>query len=478
MNLNELVSLLQSGNIKANVTADSRKVAPGDIFVAVKGTAVDGHDFIMTALEKGALCIVCQQRRGPLAAQEIVVDDSHKAWAILAQAQQGDPAKKLINLAVTGTNGKTTTAYLVRSIINTAGHKCGLIGTVAYDTGNGSVESNMTTPDASSLASMMAQMVEAGSKFMVIEASSHALSQKRLAGIDFTAAAFTNLTGDHLDYHKDMQNYLSAKALLFEGLSPQAFAILNKQSPASADLAKRTSAKVLYFSINETADIRADIVDANSNSTIYDLSFNGQTVRVNSPLLGMHNVSNHLTAAGLCLAAGIALATVAKGLENLTFVPGRLQSVRQGQPYAVLVDYAHTDDALTNVLNTLNPICKGELTVVFGCGGDRDKTKRPRMAKTACQLADKVVITSDNPRTEDPNTIINDIVAGIPSATALNITIEPDRKKAIQLALAAASPDDIILIAGKGHENYQIIGKEKHHFSDTEVVEEFLKNAS
>jgi UDP-N-acetylmuramoyl-L-alanyl-D-glutamate--2,6-diaminopimelate ligase len=476
MDFNELLTLVGSAGEKNKIAvcADSRLVKAGDVFVAVKGTANDGHDFIPTAVEKGAKYIVAQQECPLNGATLVLTDNSAKAWGLLAQAAKGNPTERLTNLAVTGTNGKTTITFLVRSIIHAAHQKCGLIGTVINDTGKGAVESIMTTPDATTLADMMAQMVENGAKYMVVEASSHALSQERLAGINFKAAAFTNLTGDHLDYHKDMDNYLAAKSLLFENLTSDSFAILNKQSEASEKIAAQTKAKVLYYSVDESSDIRADIVEMNASETIYDLTYNNQTLRVHSPLLGKHNISNHLAAAGLCLAAGIDLATVIKGLEAMKIVPGRLEAVRCGQKFAVLIDYAHTDDALQNVLSTLQPLCKGKLTVVFGCGGDRDKTKRPRMAKVAHKMADRVIITSDNPRTEDPNQIIADIAAGLPNAKAMNVTIEPDREKAIGLAITSAAKDDIILIAGKGHENYQIVGKEKRHFSDQEVSEKFL----
>jgi UDP-N-acetylmuramoyl-L-alanyl-D-glutamate--2,6-diaminopimelate ligase len=504
MDFNELLTLVGSAGAKNKIAvcADSRAVKSGDIFVAVKGTANDGHDFIPKAVEKGAKYIVAQRNKdmatvaalpsGHATQTVIPVEDSAKAWGLLAQAATGNPANKLTNLAVTGTNGKTTITFLVRSIIEAANKKCGLVGTVINDTGKGSVESTMTTPDATTLADMMAQMVENGAKYMIIEASSHALSQSRLEGINFKAAAFTNLTGDHLDYHKDMGNYLSAKTLLFENLAPDGFAILNKQSDASEKIAAKTKAKVLYYAIDEAADIRANVIAATSNETVYDLTYNGKTLRVHSPLLGKHNISNHLAAAGLCLAAGIDLATVVKGLEAMKIVPGRLEVVRCGQEFAVLIDYAHTDDALQNVLSTLQPLCKGKLTVVFGCGGDRDKTKRPRMANVAYKMAGRVIITSDNPRTEQPDQIIADIVAGLPENVGAglapaqgdrkgrpymppNIIVEPDREKAIGLAIKSAVKDDIILIAGKGHENYQIIGKEKRHFSDREVSEKFLK---
>jgi UDP-N-acetylmuramoyl-L-alanyl-D-glutamate--2,6-diaminopimelate ligase len=477
MNFDELLTLVNSTGAenKISICADSRLVKPGDCFVAVKGTNSDGHDFIPEAVEKGAKYIVAQQNCPSNGSALILTDDSAKAWALLAQAANGNPAAKLSNLAVTGTNGKTTITFLVRSIVQAAGEKCGLIGTVINDTGAGSAESTMTTPDATTLAEMMAQMVQNTAKYMVIEASSHALSQRRLAAISFKAAAFTNLTGDHLDYHKDMDNYLAAKTILFENLGQDSFAILNKQSDASEKIAARTKAKVLYYAVDESSDIRADIVGMNASETIYDLTCSNQTLRVHSPLLGRHNISNHLAATGLCLACGIDLPTAVKGLEAMKIVPGRLESVRCGQSFAVLIDYAHTDDALQNVLSTLRPLCAGKLTVVFGCGGDRDKTKRPRMAKVAHKTADRIIVTSDNPRTEQPDAIIDDILAGISKPLPNNIVVQADREKAIGLAIRSAAKDDIILIAGKGHENYQIIGRQKFDFSDRTVAEKFLK---
>ncbi len=544
MTFDALLNLVSSGKAP-RVSLDSRLVQDGDIFVAVAGTVYDGHAFITQAIAKGAKYIVCQgygrettEDRRQRKYEIVLVGDSAEAAALLAQAARGNPASKLINLAVTGTNGKTTTAYLVHSVMQTAGHKCGLIGTIIYDTGSSTCQANLTTPDSPAIAEAQQQMVNAGAKYMVIEASSHALSQNRLAGIEFKAAAFTNLTGDHLDYHKTKESYLAAKTRLFSALSPNATAVLNKQSPEARHIAEKTKAKILWYAVDEPADISAHIESMDINGTTFALQHgyqssivNCQSSIVDTPLLGRHNVSNHLAAAGLCLAAGLDLETIAAGLSALEGVPGRLEKVdwsqqrprvKRGAKYlapqfiagsnspvkvgdfSVIIDFAHTDDALKNVLTTLKPLCKGRLIVVFGCGGDRDRTKRPRMARVAEQLADFVIVTSDNPRTEKPQAIIDEIIAGFETTDytdyrgltqirneqhlwsksvraparreAKSVVIEPDRRKAIELAIKTAGKDDILLIAGKGHENYQIIGTQKFAFSDRNVAQECLRN--
>ena len=477
MTFNELLALVRSEN-GLRIRTDSRLVKDGDIFVAVKGTAYDGHDFIDQALANGARYIVCQQdgrytiRDGRH--ESVIVDDTTEAAAILAQAAGGNPASQLTNLAVTGTNGKTTVAFLVRSIIQKAGYKCGLISTVMYDTCSGSIhEAPLTTPDCLDIAFRQQEMVRNGAKYMVIEASSHALSQNRLAQINFKAAAFTNLSGDHLDYHKTKKDYLAAKTRLFSALAPDAAAVLNKQSPEAELIAAQTGARLLWYAIGEKTDVTAHIESMDITGTVFALEYAGQSSIVRTPLPGLYNVSNCLAAAGLCLASGFELETVATGLSALKTIPGRLEKI-DGGDFSVIIDYAHTDDALKNVLTTLKPLCKGKLRVVFGCGGDRDKTKRPRMAKVAEELADFIIVTSDNPRTEKPADIINDVVAGFENGNREAITVEPDRKKAIELAIGAAGKNDIVLIAGKGHETYQIIGTQKFDFSDKELAKECL----
>jgi len=476
MNLSGLLELVtpQGAQGGRRVCADSRLVKKGNVFVALKGGKFDGHDFVDEAIANGAEYIVVQNPQGGYKSsgakcKVITVEDSAVAYGMLAQASRGNPSKKLTNLAVTGTNGKTTVAFLVRSVIQ----QCGLIGTVVYETGSSSREANMTTPDAGVIARMSREMLDSKVKYMMIEASSHALAQKRLAGVEFKAAAFTNLSGDHLDYHQTMDDYLAAKSRLFEGLSPDATAVLNKQSPEAKQIACKTKANVLWYAIDEKTDINAHVESMDISGTDFALEYKGDKQRIKTALPGRHNVSNHLAAAGLCLAVGFDLQNIATGLGRLQMVPGRLERVECGQNFHIFIDYAHTDDALKNVLATLKPLCKGKLTVVFGCGGDRDRSKRPRMAKVAEQLADLVIVTSDNPRTEKPKDIINEIVAGFSRGSS--ITIEADRRKAIELAIKTADKNDIVLIAGKGHERYQIIGSEKIEFSDQKVAEECLR---
>lgn len=501
MNFDELIKLVSS-NKTPDICIDSRSVKAGNIFVAIEGAVYDGFDFINKAAANGAKYIVCQKNKSGVeyrlsavasakaeasGIETVFVDDSSKAAAILAQARMGNPSSKLTNLAVTGTNGKTTVAFLVRCCIQSAGRKCGLISTIVYDTTSATFEADLTTPDCLTIAARQSQMVKAGSEYMVIEASSHALSQNRIAAINFKAAAFTNLTGDHLDYHKTKEEYLAAKTKLFTALSSDTVAVLNKQSPESEHIAQNTKAKILWYAVEAPADIVAHIESIDINETVFALEYAGRSARVKTSLIGLHNVSNHLAAAGLCLAAGFDLETIAAGLSALKTIPGRLEKVCRvgfsppsrtkengGASPTLLVDYAHTDDALKNVLSTLRPLCKGKLIVVFGCGGDRDRTKRPRMAKVTEQLADFVIVTSDNPRTENPQAIIDEIIAGFENPRSPKVAIESDREKAIELVIKTAEEDDIVLIAGKGHENYQIIGTQKFDFSDKTVALECL----
>jgi UDP-N-acetylmuramoyl-L-alanyl-D-glutamate--2,6-diaminopimelate ligase len=474
MTFDELLTLISSNN-SLPLCTDSRLAEAGGIFVALEGTARDGYDFINEALRKGVKYIVSQKPYRCKNAEVIVVEDSADAAAALAQARMGNPALQLTNLAVTGTNGKTTVAFFVRSCVQATGRKCGLIGTVIYDAGLQVSQATLTTPDCLTIASQQAQMVRAGAEYMVIEASSHALSQNRLARIDFKAAAFTNLTGDHLDYHKTKEEYLAAKTKLFTALSPDATAVLNKQSPEAKQIAKATKAKILWYAVDKQADIVAYIESLDINGTVFVLEYAGERQTVRTSLPGRHNVSNALAAAGLCLAASLDLQTIDAGLSALKSVPGRLEKVDFDGSFSVFVDYAHTDDALKNVLTALRPFCSGSLIVVFGCGGDRDRTKRPRMARVTEELADVIIVTSDNPRTEKPQDIINEIVTGFKDPGSSRITVEPDRKKAIELAIKKARRNDIVLIAGKGHENYQIIGTQRFDFDDKRVALEFLK---
>jgi len=472
MTFEQLLTLVASGNAPT-VRTDSRTVESGDIFIAIEGTEFDGHNFIGQAVERGAKFIVTQKSYSSNAAETIIVPDSAHAAAVLAQTSRQKPASKLINLAVTGTNGKTTVAFLVQSIINAAGKKCGLIGTVLYDVGSGIYTSDMTTPDCLDIAEKQARMVEAGLKYMVIEASSHALKQNRLDAIDFKAAAFTNLAGDHLDYHKTKEDYLASKMKLFTPLGTEAFAILNKESIEALEIAKNTKAQILCYAVDAPADLNARTKKMDADGSVFELEYNNQRQEIHTSLTGRYNITNCLAAAGLTIAAGFDLDQIAQGLAAIKTIPGRLERI-DTPGFSVFIDYAHTDDALEKVLQALKPLCKGKLIALFGCGGDRDKTKRPRMAKVTEQFADDIIVTSDNPRNEDPIRIIDDIIAGFEKPNAKNITVEPDRREAIRLAIKKAQRGDIVLIAGKGHETYQIIGKQKFDFNDKTIAQDFM----
>ncbi len=470
----EVLARRGDGRIR-KVVADSRQVQPGTCFVAVRGPDADGHDYIGQAVAAGAEAIVCEDPAAVGSATAFArVADTAVAAGLLAQAALGWPARGLQVLGATGTKGKTTFAYLVRHILQSSGHKVGMIGTISYEFADQSIPAYNTTPGAVELADLTAKMVAAGVTHLVMEVSSHALDQRRTAGLEFAAAAFTNLSGDHLDYHRTMENYLAAKRQLFDDLRPDATAVLNLDDEASAEIDFATDAKVLWYGLSPAADLRARIEKIDSAGTRFDLIHEDKTVHVASGLIGRHNVMNCLAAAGVCLSQGMSLAAIAEALNRPVTVPGRFQRVDAGGPFQVLVDYAHTDDALANALSALQPLTEGRLIAVFGCGGDRDHTKRPRMACVAQRWADRVIVTSDNPRTEDPDAIIDEIVAGFDAEGRAKLHVEPDRRAAIAEAIGQAQPGDVVVLAGKGHEDYQLIGCTKHHFDDAEVAAEAL----
>ena len=457
------------------VCDDSRRVRPGDLFIARPGVSVDGAKFVRDAVARGAAAVVTQSPVEGVTAPQVIVPDAAAATSRIAEAFFGRPSRVLKVLGVTGTNGKTTTAYLIRHILSTLNHACGMIGTVEIDDGRSRVEADMTTPGAIRVSELLATMRDNGCRACAIEASSHALDQGRVAGVTFAGAGFTNLTGDHLDYHKTMDAYGDAKAKLFATLSPDAVAAVNADSPSHLRMIGNTAGRVVTFGIDGPADYRATDYAVTAQGTRFVLTTPDGRADVGTRLVGRHNIENALCAITLCCEVfGLPAVVVAGALRTADGAPGRLQPVATGQPFAVLVDYAHTDDALRNVLTALRPLTRGRLRVVFGCGGDRDPTKRPRMAKVAEGLADDVYVTSDNPRTEDPQAIIRQIVSGFGTAAGGRFIIEPDRRAAIDRAIADADSGDVILIAGKGHENYQIVGTEKHPFDDAEEARRAL----
>jgi UDP-N-acetylmuramoyl-L-alanyl-D-glutamate--2,6-diaminopimelate ligase len=458
------------------VREDSRLVRAGDLFVARQGTKADGSQFVLDAHRRGAVAAVVPAKVPEAPLLQFVVKDPASAASVLANAFFGRPSEKVRVLGVTGTNGKTTTTYLIRHLLSKVGARCGMAGTVEIDDGRTRREASMTTPAACDIAELLGIMRDRGCRACAIEVSSHALDQGRVAGVSFAGAAFTNLTGDHLDYHKTMDAYAAAKARLFESLGQSAVAVVNADDKWAPRMVQNCHGRVIRFGFGKTADYRAKDPAFTAGGTHFVLITPDGRAEVQMQLIGRHNIQNALAAAALAGEVfGLSVHQIASGLRDAQGAPGRLQAVRAGQPFAVLVDYAHTDDALENVLAALRPLTRGKLRVLFGCGGDRDRTKRPRMARTAEKLADALYVTSDNPRTEDPGAILDEILRGLSPGTRAAAVVDPNRKGAIERILADAGPEDVVLIAGKGHENYQIVGNEKRHFDDVEEASRFLR---
>jgi UDP-N-acetylmuramoyl-L-alanyl-D-glutamate--2,6-diaminopimelate ligase len=459
------------------IQEDSRLVRTGDLFVARPGTQTDGAKFIADAHARGAVACIVQQPCPGIPLPHAVIPDPSAA-SKLAHIFHDHPSRSMKILGVTGTNGKTTTTFLIRQILGKVAQRCGLIGTVKIDDGKTERTSTMTTPGPVELADLTANMRNKGCRAVALEVSSHALVQSRVSGVEFAGAGFTNLTGDHLDYHGTMEKYADAKAMLFASLHPDAVAVLNADDAGTPRMSRDCRARLIRFGISaKDADYRAHDIAVTSAGSSFVLHTPDGNAQVQMGLIGRHNIENALCAAALAgEACGLSVHQIAAGLRDAQGAPGRLQAVRSGQPFAVLVDYAHTDDALKNVLSALRPLTRGRLRVVFGCGGDRDRTKRPRMARTAEQLADVLYITSDNPRTENPKAIVDEIVSGLSADTSGSdrLYVDVDRRAAIERALCDAEDRDVVLIAGKGHEKYQIIGKTKHHFDDVEEATRVL----
>jgi len=459
------------------IAYDSRKVEPGYVFVAIEGFRTDGHLFAGEALEKGAAALVVSK---PVAVPGEVplvrVPDTRLALALLAARFYGYPGHRLKLTGVTGTNGKTTTTYLLRAVYRRAGARVGLIGTVANWIGERKIPVTHTTPESLDLQKILAEMAGAGVDTVVMEVSSHALALKRVAGCRFDTAVFTNLTQDHLDFHKDMQDYLGAKKILFE--EAERVAVINGDDPAAPELRKacRGGVRVVTYGIREKADVTAEKIDVHRKGTSFLARTPWGEAALNLKLTGSFNVYNSLAALAAGGAAGIPLAAMAAALEEVAGVPGRFELVDRGQDFTVVVDYAHTPDGLENLLRTARQICTGRLVAVFGCGGDRDRTKRPLMGEIAARGSDLPVVTSDNPRTEDPLKIIADIEEGVRKVRRPgDYVVLPDRRQAIRYAIGSASAGDVVVIAGKGHEDYQIIGTEKFPFDDREEAARALE---
>ncbi|MEE8155793.1 MAG: UDP-N-acetylmuramoyl-L-alanyl-D-glutamate--2,6-diaminopimelate ligase [Phycisphaerales bacterium] len=461
------------------IVEDSRVASAGCLFVARAGTESDGSAFIEEAVSKGSVAILgANSTNIPEGVVALTADSPARAAAHLAERFNGHPATILQIVGITGTNGKTTIAHLVHHLLTHADVTCGLIGTVQIDDGAETTPASLTTPSAIDVSRLLRAMVNNHCTAAAIEVSSHALDQDRVAELPFDVAVFSNLSGDHLDYHQSMDDYAQAKARLFRSLSPDACAVINIDDPNASQMVRDCSARVLTTSL---VDPGADCFAKCDNQTIeqVDASFRGPWGKfsVCLPLVGEHNVANALQAAAACWVMGLKRDALRTGLNSCSAPPGRLEPVTTpNDDFTVFVDYAHTDDALGNVLQALRPLVPeaGRLRVVFGCGGDRDRTKRPRMAEVAARYADELIITSDNPRTEDPQTIIDEILVGVPASCRADIMSVVDRRAAIEYAIEQCGPNDVVLIAGKGHEPYQIIGTQKRPFDDRRVAAEAI----
>ncbi|RKQ88482.1 UDP-N-acetylmuramoyl-L-alanyl-D-glutamate--2,6-diaminopimelate ligase [Brockia lithotrophica] len=465
-----------------HITDDSREVLPGSLFVARRGTTGDGHAFIPDALARGAVALVVAMGRGeevvrrggvPEGVPIVEVPDPHQALAFLAARLYGDPTSHLRVVGVTGTNGKSTVAYLVQQLLEAAGIRTGLVGTVFVDVGRGPRPAQLTTPGAAELQRLFRDMRIHGLEAAVFEASSHALDQGRIRGVRLTAAVFTNLTQDHLDYHATMDAYAEAKGLLFAFLGSEASAekaaIVRGDDPHAERMLRRSAVPVYTYGFGPENALRAVDVHLNAQGATFVLeAYTGERLPARLPLLGRFNVENALAALAAAHALGVPLKELVPILEYVRPVPGRMERVEAGQPFTVLVDYAHTPDGLEKALGAVREWAEGRVIVVFGAGGDRDRAKRPRMGEVAHRLADVLVVTSDNPRSEDPEAIARDILSGIPDPPERETYVELDRKRAIRAAIRLARPGDVVLIAGKGHEREQIVGRLRIPFDDRE----------
>ncbi|MCD8282307.1 MAG: UDP-N-acetylmuramoyl-L-alanyl-D-glutamate--2,6-diaminopimelate ligase [Prevotella sp.] len=477
MKLSEIINNIQvkrvTGNADVEITGvniDSRRIAPGHLFIAVKGTQTDGHRFIPAAIEKGVSAVLCEELPENISGDVTYIETSSTEAAAgpAATAYYDFPSRKMKLVGVTGTNGKTTIATLLYQMFRKMGHKCGLLSTVCNYIEGEAIPTEHTTPDPIELNRLLHDMAEAGCEYAFMECSSHAIAQQRIGGLTFEGGIFTNLTRDHIDYHKTFENYRDAKKKFFDSLSRKAFALTNADDRNGAMMVQNCKARRRTYGIRSAADFKARILESHFEGTY--LEIDGREVGVS--FIGRYNVSNLLAVYGAAVLLGKQPEDILLVLSTLRSVSGRMEYIRSRDGKTAVVDYAHTPDAIVNVIQALREVMngKGELITVCGCGGNRDKGKRPIMAREAVKASDKVILTSDNPRLEDPDAILDDMEAGLTSdqrKAALRIT---DRRAAIRSAVMIARPGDVILIAGKGHEDYQIVGTEKHHFDDREEV--------
>jgi UDP-N-acetylmuramyl-tripeptide synthetase len=468
----------------SGISYDSRNIKKGDIFFALPGHNTDGLKFAEEAVSKGACAVVCEAEGSNLNVTQITVKDILKFMSEFCAKFYGHPDREMTVIGITGTNGKTTITYIIESILADSGIQCGVIGTVNYRYAGKVFDAPNTTPQSADVYRMMREMADCGIKYAVMEVSSHALSLGRVAGIDFDIAIFTNLTRDHLDFHKDIEKYFEAKSMLFVDLGKGTktntkYAIINTNDKFGKKLSKiniNAENKSYGAKSGGSADFQAENIEIKSSGSSFNIVHGTESEKIEINHIGLHNVYNALAALASCVCCGISFRKASEGLSRSAQAPGRLERVdTKNSGFEIVVDYAHTDDALVNVLSALKKIKPVRIITVFGCGGDRDRTKRPIMGKTAVEMSDFVFVTSDNPRTENANNIILDVEVGIKRAGKKNYKVIADREKAIKEAVMMAEKGDIVLLAGKGHETYQIIGTEKIHFNDIEIAEKYLK---
>ena len=481
MKLNELIKAIVSqqtiGTTDVEIQgihSDSREIAPGSLFVAVPGTQTDGHDYIGKSIESGVVAVVCERipEERPASVTFIQVADSTAALGLLASAFYGFPSQQLILIGVTGTNGKTTIVTLLYHLFRKLGYKTGLLSTVCNYVDEMEVPATHTTPDPIALNSLLADMVHAGCSYAFMEVSSHAMTQKRIAGLRFKGGIFTNLTRDHLDFHQTVEAYRDAKKSFFDQLPADAFALTNADDKNGMFMLQNTKAAQKTYSLRTLADFKGKILESHFDGTL--MAINDR--EINTQFVGKFNAYNLLAVYGSAISLGAEMEDTLIAISTLNSVSGRFQTLRSPEGYTAIIDYAHTPDALTNVLNTIHEVLEGSgrVITVAGCGGNRDKGKRPIMAKEAVRLSDQVILTSDNPRFEEPQDIVNDMVAGLDATEKKKALSIVDRREAIRTACMLANTGDVILIAGKGHEDYQEVKGIKHHFDDREVVLEIF----
>ena len=472
----EIATALQDLPI-ARVESDSRRVRPGDLFVAIRGEKFDGYSHVSEAVSRGAVAVV-SDRPAPdgLAAPWILAREPRHALALLAAHLAGEPARRLVLAGVTGTNGKTTTAVLLEAILKERFGKAGFLGTVGYRTPMREMAADRTTPEATVIQQLLAEMLADGAKAAAMEVSSHALALDRVAGCRFDVAVFTNLTRDHLDFHGDMESYYAAKKRLFDLRKPGAAGVVNADDPYGRRLLAEAAPPMLAFSPSGApADVRGDAVACDLSGTRLEVVHAGGRFRLTSPLLGRFNVSNLLGAAAAALSLGIDPARIAAGVHGVANVPGRFERVEAGQPYPILVDYAHTPDALERLLLAVRELTDRKILLVFGCGGDRDRGKRAPMGEIAGRLADIAIATSDNPRSENPEAILREVEVGLKASGATKYLLIADRRDAIRQAIELANPGTVVIVAGKGHETVQVVGAREIPFDDRKVAAEFAR---